>query len=101
MQAVAACATFKDSMLLIGNLTMKSEFSKTSFDTPLCSFPKTIAILPLRFVSHIFSELCSEALATQYSFFLSCSMQAFILATLTIGKRNTAPADVLYVVAVT
>ena len=95
MQALAACATFRDSMLLIGNLTIKSEFSKTSLETPLCSLPKTIAILPFKFVSHMFSELCSEALAIQYSLFLSCSMQAFILGTLIIGKRKTAPAEVL------
>lgn len=95
MQAVAACATFSDSMLLIGNLTIKSEFSKTSLETPLCSLPKTIAIFPFKFTFQISSVACSLALAIQYSFCFKVSIVAFMLETFTIGNLNTAPAEVL------
>lgn len=85
----------------MGSFTIKSELSKTSLEIPLCSFPNTRAIFPLRFAFQISSVACSLALATQNSFCLSCSMQAFMFETLTIGNLKTAPAEVLYVVAVT
>lgn len=74
---------------------MKSEFSKTSLETPLCSFPRTNAIFPLRFVCQISSVACSLALAIQYSFCFNVSITELMLETLTIDNLKTAPADVL------